>query len=98
LKQVSVLKRTKASTKLVGTLGAPLAALCIMGTIATCGIREMQGLGQTLYRESSANSEVRAIVEVDLGRAITEVHSAAADEGFPRIGNQKSACFATGMP
>ena len=86
---MAVLKQTKASTKLVGTLGAALAALCIMGAIAAFGIREMQGLGQTLYRESSANSEVRTIVEVDLARAIAEVHSAPAELDLGKLKDKR---------
>jgi len=82
---VSLFKGTKVSTKLIGTLSAALAALCIMGTIATFGIREMQGLGQTLYRESATNSEVRTTVEVDLARAVAEVHSAPAELDLAKL-------------
>src|SRR5262249_15592603 len=89
LKNVAVLKQTKASTKLVGTRGAALAAFCIRGAMAACGIREMQGLGQTLYRESSANSEVRTIVEVDLARAIAEVHSAPAELDLGKLKDKR---------
>jgi methyl-accepting chemotaxis protein len=71
--------RLKISTKLSGVLGAALVALCVMGAIAVFAAREIQGLGQDLYAESSLLSNVELNVSLEVERAIGQVHSAPAE-------------------
>jgi methyl-accepting chemotaxis protein len=71
--------RLKISTKLSGVLGAALVSLCVMGAIAVFAAREIQGLGQDLYAESSLLSDVELNVSLEVERAIGQVHSAPAE-------------------
>jgi methyl-accepting chemotaxis protein len=77
--------RLKISTKLWGMVLVALAVLGVIGGVAVTSVRDIQGLGETLYADGSANAKLLASIAQDIERAIGDTHAAPAELDLARL-------------
>src|ERR1022692_2751017 len=83
--RVNNIFRLKISTKLWGMVLVALAVLCLIGIVAVTSARDIQGLGETLYADSSRNAKLLASIAQDIERAIGDTHAAPAELDLARL-------------